>query len=196
MAGAFGVARLFVVCFNSAVLVDRLPDSMESSCIVPVLLRVAGMCATIEIMQIQTVSHSNFELVLPLIAAYQSHFKAEPDEARNRAHFAQFLTDHSRGIQFIALSHDGIALGFATLYFPFSSVRARVDCLMNDLFTSSCARRKGVGHALVQHCHQYAQEQGYDGLHWITAKTNVESQQFYASMGAERSEWYEYVLPT
>jgi GNAT superfamily N-acetyltransferase len=145
-------------------------------------------------MYIECVTPANFELVLPLVAAYQSHFNVEPDEARNRAHFSQFLSDHSRGIQFIALD-DGNALGFATLYFPFSSVRARVDCLMNDLFTLPAARRKGVGRALIQHCHQYAQKHGYQGLHWITAKENVSSQDFYAGTGAQRSEWYEYVLP-
>jgi GNAT superfamily N-acetyltransferase len=111
-------------------------------------------------MRIETVTPANFELILPLVAAYQAHFGAEPDEARNRAHFSQFLTDHSRGIQFMALDDDGNALGFATLYFPFSSVRATVDCLMNDLFTLPSARRKGVARALIHRCHQYAKEQG------------------------------------
>lgn len=158
----------------------------------------AGGLATSYIgnMRIELVTLSNFELILPLIAAYQAHFGAEPDEPRNRAHFSQFLTDHSRGIQFIALDDHGKALGFATLYFPFSSVRAHIDCLMNDLFILPSARRNGVGRALIQRCHQYAEQKGYDGLHWITAKTNVSSQEFYASIGAEYTEWYEYVLPT
>ncbi len=147
-------------------------------------------------MQIETVTAATLEKVLPLIAEYQMYLQAQPDEARNRAHFSQFLTDHSRGIQFVALDDKGNALGFATLYFPFSSVRACVDCLMNDLFTLPAARGQGIGRALVQHCHHYAQTHGYDGLHWITEKTNVPSQRFYAAIGAKYSEWYEYVLPT
>ena len=41
--------------------------------------------------------------MLPLIAGYQRFYKAEPDEARNRAHFARLLDDHDAGIQFVAL---------------------------------------------------------------------------------------------
>src|SRR3954468_17259619 len=110
-------------------------------------------------MQIETVTPDTFALVLPLIAAYQRFYAAAPDEERNCAHFGQFLGDHTRGIQFVALE-DGQALGFATLYFPLSSVSARANCLMNDLFTIPEARGKGIGRALIQHCLGYAQERG------------------------------------
>jgi len=145
-------------------------------------------------MHIETVTAATFELVLPLIAAYQRFYEATPDEARNRAHFSQFLGDHTNGIQFIALD-SGAALGFATLYFPFSSVSARVTCLMNDLFTVPEARGRGVGRALIGHCLRYAGERGFSGIWWQTAQSNTTAQRLYESVGASRSAWYTYTLP-
>src|SRR5262245_24390989 len=91
-------------------------------------------------MHIETVTTATFEQVLPLIADYQRFYEATPDEARNRAHFGRFLADQSGGIQFVALDDARQALGFATLYFPFSSISAGQYCLMNDLFTVPAAR--------------------------------------------------------
>ena len=146
-------------------------------------------------MHIETVTPATFELVLPLIAGYQRFYEAVPDEARNRAHFAQFLDDHSAGVQFIALDEEGRALGFATLYFPLSSVSARVNCLMNDLFTVPEARGKGVGRALILHCLQYAKQRGYPSIYWQTAQSNVTAQRLYDSLKTTRSAWYTYTLP-
>ncbi|HVF85538.1 MAG TPA: GNAT family N-acetyltransferase [Abditibacteriaceae bacterium] len=145
-------------------------------------------------MTIETVTTVHFERVLPLIAGYQRFYGAEPDENRNRAHFSQFLDDHSRGVLFAALDSDTV-LGFATLYFPFSSVRARSVCLMNDLFTTEGARGKGVGRALVRHCHSYARSHDFPTLMWNTEQNNHAAQRLYDRLGATRSAWLEYVLP-
>ena len=144
-------------------------------------------------MTIETVTPQLFNKVLPLIADYQSFYKAEPDEARNRAHFSQFLEEHSRGVLFVALQ-DEETLGFATLYFPFSSVRARAVCLMNDLFTAETARGQGVGRALIAHCRDYARAHNFPELMWHTEADNETAQRLYDSFGATRNAWLEYVL--
>ena len=146
-------------------------------------------------MTIETVTKPHFEKVLPLIADDQRFYRAEPDEARNREHFSQFLDDHSRGVLFAALDADSV-IGFATLYFPFSSVRARSICLMNDLFTMEAARGKGVGRALIRHCQSYAQAHNFPALMWNTEQNNHAAQQLHDSLGATRSAWLEYVLQT
>ena len=147
-------------------------------------------------MRIETVSAASFEQVLPMIAAYQRFYEAVPDEARNRAHFSQFISDHTHGIQFVAFNDDGQALGFATLYFPlFYSVTPGVGCLMNDLFTLPEARGQGIGRALIAHCLRYAKEHGYTTLEWRTAPSNVQAQRLYDSTGATRKTWYTYRLP-
>jgi GNAT superfamily N-acetyltransferase len=146
-------------------------------------------------MRIETVTAATFELVLPLIAAYQRFYEAVPDEARNRAHFSQLFDDHTNGIQFVALDDNGKALGFATLYFPLGSVSARVNCLMNDLFTIPQARGKGIGRALILHCLQYAKDYGFTSIYWQTAQSNATAQRLYDSLNTTRSAWYTYTLP-
>ena len=142
-------------------------------------------------MIIETVTSAHFEKVLPLIAAYQRFYKVEPDGTRNRAHFSQFLDDHAHGVLFIALK-DEIAVGFATLYFPFSSVRARTMCVMNDLFTVETARGQGVGRALISHCRDYAAQHNFPNLIWHTEHNNAAAQGLYDSFSATKSAWYEY----
>jgi GNAT superfamily N-acetyltransferase len=146
-------------------------------------------------MHIETVTPATFELVLPLIAAYQRFYEAVPNEGRNRAYFSRFLDDQTNGIQFVALDGDGRALGFATLYFPLGSVSARANCLMNDLFTTPEARGKGIGRALITHCLQYAKDHGFSSIYWQTAQSNTTAQRLYDSLNTTRSAWYTYTLP-
>ena len=146
-------------------------------------------------MRIETVTAATFEQVLPLIADYQRFYEATPDQARNRSHFAQFLADHSQGIQFVALDDAGRAVGFATLYFPFGSVSARMNCLMNDLYTIPEARGLGIGRALILHCLAYAREHGFGSIYWQTAQSNTQAQRLYDSLPTTRSAWFTYTLP-
>ena len=145
-------------------------------------------------MQIEAVTTQTFERVLPLIAAYQRFYKAEPDAARNRAHFGRLLDDHTAGIQFVALDDAGQALGFATLYFPLGSVTPGVACLMNDLFVVPEARGQGIGRALILHCLSYAKAHGFPKIHWQTALDNHTAQRLYDSLPTTRSGWYTYRL--
>jgi GNAT superfamily N-acetyltransferase len=147
-------------------------------------------------MRIETVTTQAFERVLPLIAAYQRFYQAEPDEPRNRAHFARLLDDHSYGIQFVALDEDERALGFATLYFPLASVTPGAACLMNDLYTVPEARGQGVGRALILHCLSYARAHGFREIEWQTALDNHTAQRLYDSLPTSRSAWYTYTLST
>jgi GNAT superfamily N-acetyltransferase len=147
-------------------------------------------------MQIETVTDANFAEVLPLVAAYQEFYLAAPDTERNRRHFSRFLADHSQGILFLARADDGAAVGMATLYFTNSSVRACVQCLMNDLYVVASARGQGIGRALIEHCRQHAQQLGYDALIWTTASSNATAQRLYDSLGATSSQWLHYRLPS
>jgi GNAT superfamily N-acetyltransferase len=95
----------------------------------------------------------------------------------------------------VALDDDGSALGFATLYYPLGSVSARVNCLMNDLYTVPAARGKGVGRALILHCLAYAKQHGFGSIYWQTALSNAPAQRLYDSLPTTRTAWYTYTLP-
>lgn len=145
-------------------------------------------------MLIETVSEQTFAKVLPLIAEYQRFYQAEPNPERNQAHFSQFIQNHSQGIQFVALNEQAEALGFATLYFPFSSVSAGQYCLLNDLFVSSTVRGGGIGRALIEHSLHYAQSRGFAKLQWTTQQHNSQAQRLYDSLTQQKSAWFHYGL--
>jgi len=147
-------------------------------------------------LEIAPVTVEEFERLLPLIAAYQRFYEVEEiDEARNREFFRRFLAPSTAGL-LLGARRDGAFLGYACLYWHFSSLSARTATLMNDLFVVPEARGAGVGRALIEASLAVARERGDANLEWSTAPDNHTAQRLYDSTGAERSSWLSYELPT
>jgi GNAT superfamily N-acetyltransferase len=145
-------------------------------------------------LQIAPVEAADFERLLPLIAAYQRFYEVdEIDEERNRSFFRRFLAPSEDGM--LLGAHDGEELlGYACLYWHFSSLSAAESVLMNDLFVSEAARGRGVGRGLIEASAAVARQRGAAHLEWSTAPDNLTAQRLYDSTGAARSEWVEYEL--
>jgi GNAT superfamily N-acetyltransferase len=144
--------------------------------------------------EIAPVGDAEFEQLLPLIGAYQRFYEVEDvDEERNRSFFRRFLAPSEDGL-LIGARDGGRFLGYACLYWHFSSTLARETVLMNDLYVEADARGKGVGRALIEASRDIARERGAAHLEWATAPDNHTAQRLYDSTGAERSEWLEYEL--
>lgn len=114
----------------------------------------------------------------------------KPEEAKLDA-LIDLLVEQREGIQFVA-GEDEELVGFATLYFTYSTLLASKVVLMNDLFVKENKRGCGIGTKLFNTCYQYAAQRGYPSMTWETHKQNTKAQKFYEKMGAERDEWYTY----
>jgi GNAT superfamily N-acetyltransferase len=144
--------------------------------------------------EIAPISTAEFEGLLPLIAAYQRFYEVEEiDEGRNRAFFRRFLAPSEDGL-LLGARRDGRLIGYACLYWHFSSLEAVESVLMNDLYVSEEARDEGVGRALIEAAAEVARERGAAFVEWATAPDNHTAQRLYDSTGAERSEWVSYEL--
>jgi GNAT superfamily N-acetyltransferase len=144
--------------------------------------------------RIEPISESQMEALLPLIAAYQRFYEAEKiDDARNRAFFSRFLAPSEDGMLLGAWRGDEL-LGYACLYWSFTSIVPAETVLMNDLYVTEAARGEGVGRALIEASASVARDRGAQCLEWATAPSNATAQRLYDSTGAERSEWVEYEL--
>jgi len=144
--------------------------------------------------EIAPIAAEEFEELLPLIAAYQRFYEVEEiDEERNRAFFRRFLAPSEDGLLLGARS-EGRLVGYACLYWHFSSLEAVEAVLMNDLYVTEQARGQGVGRALIEASAEVARERGTPILEWSTAPDNHTAQRLYDSTGAERSEWFSYEL--
>lgn len=150
-----------------------------------------GVAAEIEIAPI---APERFEELLPLIAAYQHFYEVEDvDDERNRAFFRRFLAPSEDGLLLGARS-EGRLVGYACLYWHFSSLEACESVLMNDLFVDGSMRGQGVGRALIEATAEVAREREVPFVEWSTAPDNETAQRLYDSTGAERSEWFSYEL--
>jgi GNAT superfamily N-acetyltransferase len=144
--------------------------------------------------EIAPILAEEFEELLPLIAAYQRFYEVEEiDEERNRSFFRRFLAPSADGLLLGARS-EGRLVGYACLYWHFSSTRATETVLMNDLYVDESARGQGVGRALIEATAEVARERGAPSIEWSTAPDNHTAQRLYDSTGAERSEWLSYEL--
>jgi GNAT superfamily N-acetyltransferase len=145
-------------------------------------------------LEIAPVTAAELERLLPLIAAYQRFYEVEEiDTRRNRDFFRRFLAPSEDGL-LLGARHGDELVGYACLYWHFSSLAAAESVLMNDLFVSEGVRGRGVGRALIEASAAVARERGAAHLEWATAPDNLTAQHLYDSTGAERSEWVEYDL--
>jgi GNAT superfamily N-acetyltransferase len=144
--------------------------------------------------RIEPVTQVQFERLLPMIAAYQRFYEVEEiDEARNRAFFSRFIAPSNDGI-LLGGWHGGELIGYACLYWHFTSLVPAETVLMNDLFVEPAARAQGVGRALIEASAAVARERGAHHLEWATAPDNLTAQRLYDATGADRSTWVEYEL--
>ena len=111
--------------------------------------------------EVTALREEEFETLLPLIAAYQGFYEVdEIDNDRNRSFFRRFIAPSEDGRLLAARDEAGVTLGYACLYWHFSSLAAQETVLMNDLFVVPEARGRGVGRALIEASADVARERG------------------------------------
>lgn len=141
---------------------------------------------------IEIVTEGNLQEVLPLIRAYQEFYEvAAIDDKRNEVFFAQFGPQNPFGCQFL-YRLEGKVVGFATVYFTFTSTIAQKVAVMNDLYVVPGVRGQGVGRALINHCHDFARANAAFRLQWITAVDNDVAQRLYDSLETNKRDWRFY----
>jgi GNAT superfamily N-acetyltransferase len=144
--------------------------------------------------RVEAISAAQLETLLPMIAAYQRFYGVEEiDEGRNRAFFGRFVAPSADGMLLGAWRGEEL-VGYACLYWHFTSLVPAETVLLNDLYVAGKSRGRGVGRALIEASAAAARERGAHCLEWATQPDNEIAQRLYDSTGAERSEWVEYEL--
>ncbi|MFE6798367.1 GNAT family N-acetyltransferase [Paenibacillus chitinolyticus] len=103
------------------------------------------------------------------------------------------LLKKKEGVQFVALQ-DGKLIGFATLYFTFSTMKADRYTVMNDLFVIESLRDTEVEAQLFLECQKYTKEHQYTHMSWITAADNKRAQRLFDKMGGIQGDWINYSI--
>ncbi len=144
---------------------------------------------------ISTVGEEDLADLLPLVRGYADFYGVAPSDEDLLSLSRALIADPAReGVQLLARTHDGVAVGFATVFWLWSTLSARRVGLMNDLFVAPAARGGGAADALIERCRAACRERGATRLTWQTAKDNARAQAVYDRIGGTREEWLDYWL--
>jgi GNAT superfamily N-acetyltransferase len=142
------------------------------------------------------VDEADLDDLLPLMRAYCDFYEVAPSDDDLLALSRSLIADPERdGIQLLARGRDRVPLGFATVFWTWSTTRAARIAIMNDLFVTPEARGLRLGERLIAACADRCRARGITSLTWQTALDNTRAQALYDRIGARRSRWLDYDLP-
>ena len=143
-------------------------------------------------MHITRATLDHLDRLAPLFDGYRVFYRQASDIEKARS-FLEARITNDESVIFAVEMDDGSLLGFTQLYPLFSSVSARRVWLLNDLFVSETARRKGVGQMLMHAARTFATETGAKGLALETGVSNTGAQALYEKLGYKKQDgtfWY------
>jgi GNAT superfamily N-acetyltransferase len=145
---------------------------------------------------ISTVGEADLPELLPLMRGYCDFYAVDPSDGALLAMSRALIADPERdGFQLIARDASGLAIGFATVFWTWSTSSASRIGTMNDLFVHPSARGAGTADELIAACADRVRDCGGKSLEWQTAKRNQRAQKVYDRVGGERDDrWLAYSI--
>jgi GNAT superfamily N-acetyltransferase len=144
---------------------------------------------------VSVVGEEDLDELLPLVRGYADFYAVNPTDDQLLSLSRELIADPvNEGMQFIARDGAGHAIGFATVFWLWSTLSASRVGLMNDLFVAPEGRGSGAAEALIERCRAACRERGASRLTWQTAKDNARAQAVYDRVGGVREEWLDYWL--
>ena len=146
-------------------------------------------------MTVDVVGEADLTDLLPLMRGYCDFYAVSPSDDALLEMSRTLIADPAlEGVQFVARDDAGTAIGFATVFWLWSTLSASRVGLMNDLFVAPEGRGSGAAEALIEACRGACRERGATRLTWQTAKDNARAQVVYDRVGGTREEWVDYWL--
>ena len=145
---------------------------------------------------ISIVGEADLAELLPLMRGYCDFYEVDPTDDALLTMSRALIADREReGFQLIVRDDDGRAIGFATVFWTWTTSSASRVGVMNDLFVYPDARGGGLADELIEECARLAREHGASSLEWQTAKDNLRAHSVYDRIGAKRDDrWLSYAL--
>lgn len=144
---------------------------------------------------VRRVGEADVSELLVLMRGYCDFYEVSPSDRALRALVAALRSDPAReGVQLIARDAHRTAVGFATVFWSWSTARAARLGVMNDLFVDPRARGSGAAEALIEGCVRECEAHGAGAITWETALDNERAQAVYDRVGAVRERWLSYSI--
>jgi ribosomal protein S18 acetylase RimI-like enzyme len=144
--------------------------------------------------EVRRATIADLDAITPLFDAYRRFYRQASDLEGARRFLRERL-ERDESVIFLALC-DAVAIGFTQLYPSFSSGAMSRIFVLNDLFVSPQARRRGVGSALLQAAAHHGRRAGALRLVLSTEITNSAARSLYEYAGWMRDTVFcVYQLP-
>jgi GNAT superfamily N-acetyltransferase len=145
---------------------------------------------------IERVTAADVDALLPLMRAYCDFYEVSPSDGDLEVLVRALIAEPDRaGTQLLARDEAGAPVGFATIYWTWSTIDACQIGVMNDLFVAENARGHGLADRLIEACRSECARRGARRLTWQTALDNLRAQAVYDRVGGVREQWLDYWLP-
>lgn len=136
----------------------------------------------------------DFPRLAELMHEYVVDFYRQPEpdpEAMERLREA--MLEGEEGIQLVAEA-GGDLVGFATIYFSWTTFTGDRIGIMNDLYVAEPHRGSGAARGVFEACMAECRSRGFVEMTWETAPDNHRAQRFYEKVGGHRGEWVTYSI--
>ena len=146
---------------------------------------------------ITTVTEADLPELLPLMRAYCDFYEVQPSDDELLAMSRTLIADPElEGVQLIARDDDGNAVGFATIFWTWTTLSASRLGVMNDLFVAAGRARRRPADALIAACAERCRAARRDRARLADGATRtIRAQAVYDRVGARRDErWLDYSL--
>jgi GNAT superfamily N-acetyltransferase len=142
---------------------------------------------------IQVAREADLADLLPLMRAYCDFYETAPsDEALLVLSRSLIDSPDREGLQLIARDAGNAAVGFATIFWTWSTTQAARIAVMNDLYVAPEARGTGLADRLIAACADQCRARGARRLEWQTAPDNHRAQAVYDRVGGVIEQWLDY----
>ncbi|KAB2488372.1 GNAT family N-acetyltransferase [Priestia endophytica] len=146
---------------------------------------------------IRPINAADIKKLIPLVRSYIVDFYKCPNPSDEELfnHINSLIKEPSLGKQFV-IERENEFLGFATLYFTFSTTKVKKISILNDLFIREDYRGKGLGEKLFEFALAYSQNNNYAVMNWKTASDNKTAQSLYNKKGGVNTNntWINYEI--
>ena len=120
----------------------------------------------------------------PLWRGYQQFYEVALADAVTETTWSRFFST-AEPMHCLVAEEGEALLGLAHYIFHRNTWMQEDVCYLQDLYTNSGARGKGVGRALIEAVYERARAAGSSRVYWMTHETNTQAMALYDKLAAK-----------
>jgi ribosomal protein S18 acetylase RimI-like enzyme len=139
--------------------------------------------------QIKKINSLESEIVIELFDKYRMFYKQPSDIELAKTYIKERLEQNEAQIYVAFVKDNSKPIAFTLLYPKFSSVSAKKNWHIGDLYVEIDQRKKGIGEKLLNTALNFAKNEGANFISLNTATDNYSAQKLYENFGFVKQQY-------